>query len=95
MEKFQSSSWIKPLKNQRIRNRVIVAAIVGAFIGTWLSVLALKNTHVTVAAALNSTSPLFVLPLAAYIMREKISRRAIAGTAVAVIGIAEYFLTLS
>ena len=86
--------WIKPLKNPRIRNRVIVAAIIGAFIGTWLSVLALKNTHTTVAAALNSTSPLFVLPLAAYIMREKISRRAIAGTAIAVIGIAEYFLTL-
>lgn len=86
--------WMKPLKNPRIRNRIIVAAFIGAFIGTWLSVLALKNTHTTVAAALNSTSPLFVLPLAAYIMREKISRRAIVGTVVAVVGIAEYFLTL-
>lgn len=86
--------WLQPLKNRRIRNRVIVAAIIGAFIGTWLSVLALKNTHTTVAAALNSTSPLFVLPLAAYIMREKISHRAILGTAVSVMGIGIYFLTL-
>ncbi len=86
--------WLKPLKNPRIRNRVIVAAITGAFIGTWLSVLALKNTHTSVAAALNSTSPLFVLPLAAYIMRESISRRAILGTVVSVIGIGIYFLTL-
>ena len=86
--------WLKPLENPRIRNRVIVASIIGAFIGTWLSVLALKNTHTTVAAALNSTSPLFVLPLAAYIMREKISPRAIFGTAVSVISIGVYFLTL-
>lgn len=86
--------WLEPLKNQRVRNRVIVAAIIGAFIGTWLSVLALKNTHASVAAAFNSTSPLFVLPFAAYIMREKISVRAIFGTVVSVMGICVYFLTL-
>jgi drug/metabolite transporter (DMT)-like permease len=87
--------WVEPLKNPRVRNRVIVAAVIGAFLGTWLSVLALKLTHTSVAAALNSTSPLFVLPLAAYLMREKISRRAVIGTLVAIAGVAEYFLTLS
>ena len=87
--------WLKPLSNPRTRNRVIVASIIGAFIGTWLSVLALKSTHTTVAVALNSTSPLFVLPLAAYIMREKISPRAILGTTVSVMGIGLYFLTLT
>ena len=54
----------------------------------------MKSTYTSVAAALNSTSPLFVLPLAAYIMREKISRRAILGTAMSVLGIAVYFFTL-
>lgn len=86
--------WVEPLKNRHIRNKVVVAAVIGAVIGTWLSVLALKNTHASVAAALNSTSPLFVLPLAAYFMREKISRRAVFGTVVSIAGIAEYFLTL-
>jgi drug/metabolite transporter (DMT)-like permease len=86
--------WVQPLQERRIRRRVIIAAIVGAFLGTWLSVLALKSTYTSVAAALNSTSPLFVLPLAAYIMREKISRRAILGTAMSVLGIAVYFFTL-
>lgn len=86
--------WMKPLKDPVIRNKVIIAAFIGAFIGIWLSVLALKNTHATVATALNSTSPLFILPLAAYMMHETISRRAIFGTAVAVTGIAGYFLTL-
>jgi drug/metabolite transporter (DMT)-like permease len=86
--------WLQPLQERRIRRRVIVAAIIGAFLGTWLSVLALKSTYTSVAAALNSTSPLFVLPLAAYIMREKISRRAILGTAVSVLGITVYFFTL-
>jgi drug/metabolite transporter (DMT)-like permease len=86
--------WLKPLKKGRTRNKVIVASIIGAFLGTWLSVLALKYTYTSVAAALNATSPLFILPMAALLMREKISRRAVAGTSVAVIGIAEYFLTL-
>jgi drug/metabolite transporter (DMT)-like permease len=86
--------WLQPLQERRIRRRMIVAAIVGAFLGTWLSVLALKSTYTSVAAALNSTSPLFVLPLAAYIMREKISRRAIVGTAASVFGIGLYFFTL-
>ena len=87
-------TWTKPLKDKRVRNGVVIASIIGAFIGTWLSVFALKNTHATVAAALNATSPLFILPLAVFFMQEKISRRAILGTTVAVIGIAEYFLTL-
>lgn len=87
--------WMEPLKDPRIRLRVIFAAIIGALLGTWLSVFALKYTYASVAAALNSTSPLFVLPLAAFMMKERISGKAVLGASMAVLGIAGYFLTLS
>ncbi|MBL1277475.1 MAG: DMT family transporter [Ectothiorhodospiraceae bacterium] len=87
--------WLTPLKDPKTRRKIIIAALIGALLGTWLSVLALKHTHASVAAALNSTSPLFVLPLAAYMMKERISRKAIMGAAMAVVGIAGYFLTIT
>lgn len=86
--------WMEPLKDPKIRVRVIIAAIIGALLGTWLSVFALKYTYASVAAALNSTSPLFVLPLAAFMMNERISRKAVLGAFMAVLGIVGYFLTL-
>lgn len=86
--------WLRPLADSSLRGRVLVASLIGAFLGTWLSVLALKYTYASVAAAMNSTSPLFALPLAAWIMREKISQRALFGSLVAVLGVAGYFLTL-
>ena len=87
-------NWLEPLKEKKIRLRIYVASLIGAFLGTWLSVFALKHTYASVAAALNSTSPLFVLPLLMLITHEKISKRAFIGATITVIGIAEYFLTL-
>jgi drug/metabolite transporter (DMT)-like permease len=47
-----------------------------------------------VATTLNSTSPLFVLPLAALWMKERITVNAVVGAVIAVSGVALYFLTL-
>ena len=87
-------SWTQPLKNPKIRNRLLIASVVGAFLGTWLSVAALKFTHAAVAVTLNSTSPLFVLPLAMVMLKEQISWRAVSGAFVATMGIAVYFFSL-
>ena len=87
-------SWAQPLRKPKIRNRLLVASVIGAFLGTWLSVVALKYTHAAVAVTLNSTSPLFVLPLAVFLLKEQISLRAVSGAFVATIGIAVYFFSL-
>lgn len=86
--------WVKPLQNRRLWLPLFAAAIIGAFIGAWLSVAALKYTHAAVAATLNSTSPLFILPLAAIFLREKISVRAWLGAVVALSGIGIYFASV-
>jgi len=87
-------AWVKPLEDRRLRNRLLLASIVGAFLGTWLSVVALKYTHTAVAVTLNSTSPLFVLPLAMAMLREHITWRAVSGAFVAIMGVAMYFFSL-
>ena len=86
--------WSVPIKEKKIRNRLLVASLVGAFLGTWFSVLALKFTHTAVAVTLNSTSPIFVLPLAAWILKERVSRRAISGAIAACLGVAAYFFSI-
>jgi drug/metabolite transporter (DMT)-like permease len=88
------SSVIEPVKNPRLRNRLLLASVIGAFVGTWLSVAALKYTHAAVAVTLNSTSPLFVLPLAMMVLKEQITWRAVSGAFVAVMGITVYFFSL-
>ena len=57
------------------------------FGGFWLSLLAIKNLDVATANTLIATEPVFVLPLAAVFLRQKITGRAVAGTSVAVVGI--------
>jgi drug/metabolite transporter (DMT)-like permease len=87
--------WIRPLQKPRVLRVMTGAAFIGAFLGTWLSVAALKLTFASVAAALNSTSPLFILPLSVWLLKEHVSRRAVSGAIVAVSGIGLYFMNIT
>ena len=84
--------WLKPLGNLILLKRLFFASFIGTFLGTWLCLLALKYTDASVATTLNSTSPLFILPLAFCILKEKITFRAIIGSVIAVVGIGFIFL---
>lgn len=86
--------WVSPLQDKRIAYRLLLASIIGAFLGTWLSIAALKYTHASVAAVLNSTSPLFILPLAMLFLKERPSTRSVAGAMMAVAGIGMYFVAI-
>ncbi len=86
--------WVRPLRDVRLLKPLLLASLIGAFLGTWLSIVALKYTYVAVAATLNSTSPLFILPLAALMMGERIRGREVLGAATAVGGVGLYFVSL-
>lgn len=81
-------AWVIPFGNLRLLRNVSAVVFVGVFGGFWLSLLALKNIDASIAGALTSTSPLFVLPLAAFLLGERITVRAVLGTAVAIVGVA-------
>lgn len=74
------------------RVRLLIATFLGTFVGIWLMTIGFLRSPVGVAATLQSLSPIFVLPLAALILGERISPRAIAGALVAIAGIALLFV---
>lgn len=67
-------------------------ALMGPFLGVWLSMVAVQNAHMGIASALMSLSPILLIPLEGVVFHERISLRAVAGTAVALTGAAMIFL---
>ena len=88
-------SDFKPLRhNPKLLGLFAVTSFIGAFLGTWFSILALELTFASVAVALNSTSPLFVLPIAYWFLKEKLTPRSVYGAIIAVFGVILYFTGL-
>lgn len=67
-------------------------AVVGPFLGVWMSLVAADRAPIGVAQTLCSMAPIFLLPFAATIHKERISGRAILGAVLAVAGSALLFL---
>jgi drug/metabolite transporter (DMT)-like permease len=83
----------RPLAQPRTRMLLLTATLLGTYAGVWLMNLGLVHSPVGLASTLNSTSPLFVLPLTVLLLGERVTVRAWLGALVAVAGIA--WLTLS
>ncbi len=77
---------LRPLQSPRLLGGVALAAFLGTYLAIYLQQTALKYSATGIAQALTSTSPLFVLPLAAA-MGDRVSPRAIVGAAIALVGI--------
>ena len=87
------SGAFTPLRERQALGRVVVATFLGTFLGIWLLNAGLKYTsHAGVAATLSSTSPIFILPLAWWFLKERLSPRAVVGALIAVAGIAVLFV---
>jgi drug/metabolite transporter (DMT)-like permease len=67
-------------------------AVVGPFLGVWMSLVAADRAPIGIAQTLCSLPPIFLLPFAATIHKERISMRAVFGAIVAVAGSALLFL---
>ena len=77
----------RKLLSPRVLRRLVPAAFIGTFLGLWLMAVGIKHTESAVANALHSTTPLFTLPIALLVLRERVGRLAIAGSFVAVAGV--------
>lgn len=74
----------------RVVGLLAVAALIGTYLAIWLQQTGLKYAPAGVAQTLASTSPLFVLPLAA-MQGDRITLRALAGVCLAIAGIGLLF----
>jgi drug/metabolite transporter (DMT)-like permease len=67
-------------------------SIVGPFIGVWLSQVAIQKTAVGLASTLMALTPIMLLPFVKWVFKEEVSFRAVAGTCLAIAGVAVIFL---
>jgi drug/metabolite transporter (DMT)-like permease len=72
---------------------IVGGALTGPFAGVWLSMVAVQHAPVGIASTLMAMSPIMLMPLSHWVFRERVSLRAVAGTAVAIVGATVIFLT--
>jgi len=77
---------LKSLPSKKALVAIFLAAFIGTYLAIWLQQTAFKFTAAGIAQTLLATSPLFVLPIVAW-MGEVVSLRAILGVLVAIGGI--------
>jgi len=80
--------WGRTLFLRPVLWRLILASILGPFAGIWLMVTALDRIPTGITMTLIGTSPLWLLPLGAWLQRDPPSAREILGAVVAVTGVA-------
>ncbi len=88
----QVRSTVEASRNTAALRTVAGGAVVGPFIGVWLSLVAVQYTYVGIASTLTSLAPIFVLPINWFVFKEKASGWAVLGTLVALAGVAIIFL---
>jgi drug/metabolite transporter (DMT)-like permease len=82
---------------QQWRNRkgllgIAGGTIAGPFSGIWLSLIAIKLTRIGIASTLMSLAPIILIPLSRIFFKEPITLRSIAGTIIALAGVAVLFV---
>ena len=87
----QLRSTILAARNTSALQAVGAGAVVGPFIGVWLSLVAVQLTFVGIASTLTSLAPIFVLPIAKFVNKEEVNRWAVLGTVIAIAGVAIIF----
>lgn len=89
----QLNGWLTPFrKNYRLLRFILLAVFVATFGGFWLSLLAIKYTYVSIATILNSMAPVFILPMAAFMLKEKLTIQKIVGASAAIFGVILIFI---
>ena len=83
--------WVSPFREGVLLAKVGMVVLIVIFGGFWLSLVALKHIDAAIAGTLNSTTPLFILPMSVVLLKEKLSTRTILGTIIAVGGVALIF----
>jgi drug/metabolite transporter (DMT)-like permease len=79
--------WVTPFRDARLLLKFTLSVVVITFGGFWLAIVAFKYTSVAVANSLISTEPIFVLPVAALLLKEKVTYQAVSGAVVATVGV--------
>ncbi len=90
-DKAERQAWRRILTTPKMIAAILLGSFFGTYLAIWLQQTSIKFAPVGIAQTLTSTSPLFVLPLAAW-AGDRISGRSLWGVAIVLIGVAMLFL---
>ena len=89
----QAGTTITAVREQPQALRLVaLGALVGPVLGVTSSLLAVQHAEVGVASILMALPPVIVLPISYFVYKEKVGWQAIAGTLLAIVGVAVLFL---
>ena len=89
----EASVTFKSMREKPQALRLIaLGALVGPLLGVSASLFAVQHTEVGVASTLMALPPVIVLPISYFVYKEKFGWQAVAGTALAIAGVAVLFL---
>lgn len=89
----QAGDSLRVLRTQPLAMRQLSAgALAGPIIGASLLVLSLDYTSVGISSTLSNLTPIFLIPIGYLVFHERITRRAVIGTLIAITGTAILFL---
>ena len=71
---------------------LVGGAIAGPFVGIWLSLIAVQYARLGIASTLMALPPVLLIPMEYLIYRHQISRRGVAGTLIAMMGVVLLFV---
>jgi drug/metabolite transporter (DMT)-like permease len=94
-QRRRRAAGLVPRRIGSVRGGLLFAAggaVVGPFLGVWMSLVASDRVEVGIAQTLCSLPPVFILPFVVLIYNERVSPRAAIGAVVAVAGAAMLFL---
>lgn len=66
---------------------ILIGAILGPVLGVWLSLVGIENVEIGIASTLMSLSPVFILPFAAWVERDRVTWRGVMGAIISVVGV--------
>jgi drug/metabolite transporter (DMT)-like permease len=92
LQKQATATVQKVLNDRRGALFILVGAFAGPFLGVSFSMLAIQYTEVGIASTLTSLPPVFLLPISYFVFQERYGPGAIAGTILAIGGVALIFL---
>jgi drug/metabolite transporter (DMT)-like permease len=94
-ERRRRMQGVRPERTGRRSTGLALAAggaIVGPYLGVWMSLVAAHHAPLGVAQTLCALPPVLILPFARWVYDEPISPRAVIGAVVAVVGVGLLFL---
>jgi drug/metabolite transporter (DMT)-like permease len=77
---------------RRILGLLALGAFVGPVLGVVSSLFAIQYVEIGIASTLNALTPVIILPISYFVLKEKVGWPAIVGTLLAIAGVAILFL---